>query len=361
MICNRFGLKIEKRLQGNPWVSLMIPLLSVILALLVEGIFLFCAGYDPWEVYGVLFKGAFGTRFGISESIVTAIPLILTGLGVSIAFRMVLWNIGAEGQLYMGAFAASWVALSYPNAPGYLLQPAMFLAGFLGGALWGLLPAIPRALRGVNETLTTLMLNYVAIFFVAYFVYGPWRDPKSFNFPITAEFSNAAILPNLGNTRIHAGLLIALAAAVFVYFLMKHTVWGYEIRVAGESRQAANYAGINVVRNILLVMLLSGGLSGLAGYCEVSGIFHRLQHTISPGYGYTAIIVAWLGKLNPWAIIAVAFLFGGLLAGGYTMQAAGLPAAAVTMLQGVILFFVLAGEILTRYRICIYRKDGMEG
>lgn len=360
MICDRFGIKIEKQLHTTLWVSLSVPFLSVFLALLLEGIFLFFAGYDPLEVYGVLFKGAFGTKFGLSETLVTAIPLILTGLGVSVAFRMVLWNIGGEGQLYMGAFAASWVALSYPDAPTYILQPAMFMAGFLAGAFWGLLPAIPRALRGVNETLTTLMLNYVAIFWVGYLVYGPWRGPQSFNFPITEEFSKAAVLPHLGNTRIHAGILIALAAVVIVYFLMKHTVWGYEIRVAGESKQAANYAGISVVRNILLVMMISGGLCGLAGYCEVSGIFRRLQHTISPGYGYTAIIVAWLAKLNPWAIVAVAFLFGGFLAGGYSLQATGLPSATVTMLQGVILFFVLAGEILTHYRFRFYRKGGLK-
>jgi ABC-type uncharacterized transport system permease subunit len=354
----RFGIKIEKQLHTTPLVSFSIPLLAILLARLVEGVFLFISGYNPFGVYGVLFKGAFGTWYGLSESIVTAIPLILTGLGVSIAFRMVLWNIGGEGQLYMGAFAASWVALSYPDAPAYILQPAMFMAGFTGGALWGLIPAIPRALKGVNETLTTLMLNYVAIFWVGYLVYGPWRDPQSYNFPITPDFSQNAILPHLGNTRIHAGILIALGLVVIVYFVIQHTVWGYEIRVAGESRRAADYAGINVVRNILLVMLISGGLCGLAGYCEVAGIFRKLQHTISPGYGYTAIIIAWLAKLNPWAIVVVAFLFGGLISGGYTMQAAGLPSTTVTMLQGVILFFVLGGEILTRYRIRFIRKDG---
>lgn len=354
----RFGIKIEKQLHTTPLISFSIPLLAILLALLIEGVFLFISGYNPFGVYGVLFKGAFGTWYGLSESIVTAIPLILTGLGVSIAFRMVLWNIGGEGQLYMGAFAASWVALSYPDAPAYILQPAMFMAGFIGGALWGLLPAIPRALKGVNETLTTLMLNYVAIFWVGYLVYGPWRDPQSYNFPITPDFSQSAILPHLGNTRIHAGILIALGLVVVVYFVMQHTVWGYEIRVAGESRRAADYAGINVVRNILLVMMISGGLCGLAGYCEVAGIFRKLQHTISPGYGYTAIIIAWLAKLNPWAIVVVAFLFGGLISGGYTMQAAGLPSTTVTMLQGVILFFVLGGEILTRYRIRFIRKDG---
>ncbi|HHW41521.1 MAG TPA: ABC transporter permease [Syntrophomonadaceae bacterium] len=355
-LANRFGLRVEKQIHVSPWISLFIPFISIVLALLVGAVFLSLTGNDPWKVYGVMFKGAFGSVFGLSECVVNAIPLLMTGLAVALAFRMLLWNIGAEGQFYMGAFAASWVALSFPHAPAYLVMPGMFLAGFAGGALWGLLPAIPRALLGVNETLTTLMLNYVAILWVDSLVYGHWRDPQGYNFPLTAQFSDAATLPSLGNTRIHAGVFLALAAAVVVHIILKHTVWGYEIRIIGESQKAAKYAGINVVKNILLVMMLSGGLSGLAGYCEVAGITHRLQESISPGYGYTAIIVAWLGKLNPWAIMVVSFLFGGFLVGGYTMQSAGLPAATVSILQGSILFFVLAGEILTRYRICLVER-----
>ncbi len=353
----RFSLTLEKQMSVPPWVSLLVPLASIALALLVGAAFLGLTGNNPWQIYGVMFQGAFGTAYGLSETVVNAIPLLLTGLGVALAFRMLLWNIGAEGQFFMGAFGAGWVALSFPHAPAYLVLPGMLLAGFAGGALWGLLPAIPRALLGVNETLTTLMLNYVAILWVDYLIYGPWRDPHGFNFPLTAQFSQAATLPSLFGTRMHAGLFIALAAAVAVYIIMKHTTWGYEIRVIGESHQAARYAGINVAKNILLVMLISGGLSGLAGFCQVSAITHRLQESISPGYGYTAIIVAWLGKLNPWAIIVVSLLFGGFLVGVYMMESAGLPAATVSILEGAILFFVLAGEMLTRYRIRLERRN----
>jgi len=350
-----FRVTLEKRGTTPYLIHFLVPVSSVVAALLVGAIFLKATGHSPLEIYAMMFDGAFGSMYGISETIVKAIPLMLTGLGVSIAFRMLLWNIGAEGQLYMGAFAASWVALFAPDMPGYIMLPLMFIAGFLGGALWGLLPAIPRAFLGVNETITTLMLNYVAILWVDYLVYGPWKDPKGFNFPLTAPFRDSASLPTFGNSRVHLGLLFALAAVVIVYVLLKHTRWGYEIRIIGESQNAARYAGMNIGKNILLVMLLSGGLAGLAGMAEVSGITHRLQHGISSGYGYTAIIIAWLSKLNPWAIIIVSFLFGGLLVGGFSIQTSGLPSATVFMLQGLILFFVLGGEILTRYRIKLQR------
>ncbi len=347
---NAIALRFEKRLRPSPLLPYLVPLFSVILALLLGAAFIESTGYDAWKIYGVLFTGAFGSAYGLSETLVKAIPLMLCGLGVAVAFRMLLWNIGAEGQLYMGAFAASWLALSFPQASGYLLLPGMFLAGFLAGALWGLLAAILRALLGVNEVITTLMMNYIAILWVDYLVYGPWKDPQGFNFPLSAPFAEAARLPTLGTTRIHLGLIFGLLAALALYLILRRTRWGYEIRVIGESPVAGKYAGMDIFRNILLVMFLSGGLAGLAGMSEVAGITHRLQHGISPGYGYSAIIIAWLAKLNPWAVVAVSILFGGLLVGGYSIQSSGLPAAVVYMLQGAILFFVLGGEILTRYR-----------
>lgn len=345
------AVRLEKKLAPSPLAPVLIPLLSVLLALVTGGVFLLLTGSSPLEVYRGMLAGAFGSVYGLSETVVKAIPLILAGLGVSLAFRMQLWNIGAEGQLYMGAFAAGWVALTFPNAPKLVLLPAMFGAGFLAGGLWGLLPAIPRAFMKVNETITTLMLNYVAILWVNYLVYGPWKDPNGYNFPLSAPFTDAAILPALGNSRVHFGLVIGLVAALVVYIAVRRTKWGFEVRVIGESPKAARYAGMNIVKNILLVMFLSGGLAGLAGMAEVSGVIQRVTPEISSGYGYTAIIIAWLSKLNPWAIILVSFLFGGLQVGGYTIQSAEVPAAIVYMLQGSILFFVLGGEILNRYAI----------
>ncbi|WP_425058890.1 ABC transporter permease [Sporomusa carbonis] len=351
-------IQFEKRSGAARSVLFFAPLLSVVVGLCFAGIFIGVTGKNPLAIYILMFEGAFGSAYGLSETVVKAIPLMLTSLAVSLAFRMQLWNIGAEGQLYMGAFGATWLALNFPDWPNYVLLPAMLALGFIMGGLWGLLPAIPRAYFKVNETITTLLLNYVAILWVDYLVYGPWKDPNGFNFPITAPFSDSAVLPSLGPTRIHAGLFLAILAAGVLYVVLKHTKWGFEIRVSGESAVAANYAGMNYIKNILLVMFISGGLAGIAGMTEVSGITQRLQHGISPGYGYSAIIIAWLARLNPWAIVIVSFVFGGLLVGGYSIQTSGLPAATVAMLQGAILFFVVGGEIFVEHRLKISGKRG---
>jgi len=337
--------------------QLLYRIMAVLLALGLGAVFLAVMGFSPVVIYRKMFGGAFGSRYGITETVVKTIPLMLASLGVSVAFRMKLWNIGAEGQIYMGSFAASWVALTFPQLPSHIMLPAMFIAGIAGGALWGLIPAIPRAYFGTNETLTTLMLNYVAILWVDYLVFGPWKDPAGFNFPLTPKFSPSASLPVFGNSRVHIGILFGLTAAFLLYVMLKYTKWGYEIRVIGESREAAEYAGMKVVRNIMLVMVLSGGLAGLAGMAEVAGITHRLQSGISPGYGYSAIIIAWLSRLNPWMIIVASFLFAGLIVGGYSVQTIGMSASIATMLQGMILFFVLGSEFFTYYRLKLVKRE----
>jgi len=350
-------IKLQKRICPSPLMLILVPLGSVLLALLVGGVFLALTGNNPLKVYAVLISSAFATKYGLTESVVKAIPFMLCGLGVSLAFRMQLWNIGAEGQLYMGAFAATWVAITFPGLPAWIMLPLMGILGFCAGALWGLFPAIPRAFFKVNETITTLLMNYIAILWVDFLVYGPWKDPHGINFPSTAPFPPAAILPTLGKSRIHMGLFFALAAAVLIYLLLYRTRWGFEVRVIGESPKAARYAGMNIAKNICLVMFLSGGLAGLAGMSEVSGIAGRLQHGLSPGYGYTAIIVAWLARLHPATLALVSFLLGGLLVGGYAIQLVGLPASIVNILQGLILFFVLGGQILNNYEISLGSKS----
>ncbi|MDA8233359.1 MAG: ABC transporter permease [Clostridia bacterium] len=334
-----------------PMAGMVIPVISIALALLAGGVFLALSGKNPLEIYFTLFQSAFGSSYGFSETVVKAIPLALCALGVSLAFRVQLWNIGAEGQFYMGAMAATWVALTYPEGSRWVVLPAMFLAAAMAGGLWGLLPAIPRAFWKVNETITTLMLNYIAIFWVDFLIYGPWKDPNGYNFPLTAPFELGATLPSFGTSRVHYGLILALIAALLVYIILKYTVWGYQLKVVGESQRAAKYAGMSIVKTILLVMLISGALAGIAGMTEVAGITQRLQQGLSPGYGYSAIIIAWLARLNPWAILLVSFLFGGLLSGGFSLQSMGLPAASVYMLQGLILFFILGGEIFNSYRL----------
>lgn len=360
------ALTLERRMEPSRTANILVPVLSIVLALAAGGVLLLLAGVNPIETYKAMVQGAFGSPYAISETLVRATPLMLTGLAVSIAFRMLFWNIGAEGQLAMGAFAASGVALFLPRAmpdiSPWVLLPLMMLAGFIGGALWGLIPAALKAFLSVNEIITSLMLNYVAILWIQYLYYGPWKDPLGFGFPGTAPFVEAAWLPRLKdlawlpqvfNTgRLHTGLGLAIVAAILVWLLLDRTRWGYEIKIIGENPRAARYAGISIVRNILLVMIISGGLAGLAGFVQVAGISHRLQQGIVVGDGYTAIIIAWLAQLNPFGVLIVAVLMAGLFVGGDQIQITmGLPAAVALVLQGLILFFVLGANFFTQYHL----------
>jgi len=353
----------ERRLEPSRLISILVPILSFVLALVVGGLLLLAAGANPLETYKAMLEGAFGTTYARSETIVRAIPLMLTGLSVSIAFRMKFWNIGAEGQLAMGAIATAWIPLFLlpdSNLPIWVLLLMMGIAAFVGGALWGLIPAALKAYLRVNEIITTLMLNYVAILLLDFLYTGPWKDKEGYGFPGTASFKGIAALPRLpkewGFGRVHVGLIVAIVAAVLVWLVLTRTKWGYEIRVIGENPEAARYAGISLVRNILLVMILSGGLAGLAGYGQVAGIAYRLQKGITVGDGFTAIIIAWLAKLHPFGVLLVAVLMAGLSTGGDQItMTMGLPAAMSGVLQGAILFFVLGGDIFVRYRLRIVR------
>ncbi len=349
----RMPLRLERTLEPSLTVRVMVPVLSIVLALLTGAVLLLLSGEDPIAVYRAMARGAFGDRYGVAETLVKTIPLLLTGLGVAVAFRMQLWNIGAEGQLYLGAIAATGTALFlFPDWPAVPLIGAMVLAGLIGGAAWGLIPGVLRALTGASETIVSLMLNYVAILFSEYLVHGPWKNPQGFGFPGTKQFPEAAWLPRYGTYRVHLGLVFGLVAAAVLWLILRRTRWGYELAVTGENPRAARYAGMRTRRNIVLVMALSGALSGLAGMSEVAGVGHQLQRSLSPGYGYTAIIVAWLGRLHPAGIVLVSFLLAALLVGGDQLQMAmGLPAAVAPMLQGTILFFLLGGEVLTRWRL----------
>lgn len=354
---------LERRLTRSRLMEWGVPVVSVVLALGFSGVLLAIFGANPLETYAAMAKGAFGERYAISETLVKAIPLILTGLAVSIAFRMLFWNIGAEGQLAWGAVAATWVALFLPERlgglPGWSFLPLMFLAAFAAGAIWGVIPGLLKAYLNVNEIITTLMLNYVALLWMQFLYTGPWKDPEGFGFPGTAQFPKEAWLQRLPIDlgRVHYGLLIGLVAAVILWFVLGRTKWGLEIKVIGENPLAARYAGMDIARNIVLVMIISGGLAGLAGFSQVAGVAHRLQNGIAVGDGFTAIIVAWLAKLNPWGVLLVSLLMGGLSTGGDQLQITmGLPAAVAGVLQGSILFFVLGGDVFTKYRLRIIRS-----
>jgi simple sugar transport system permease protein len=351
-------LVIEKREHVSRRARVLVPVISFVFSLLFGALLLRLSGVNPLRTYAAMARGAFGGRYAVSETLVKAIPLMLTGLGVSIAFRMLFWNIGAEGQLAMGGLAATGVALFWAERlPGWSLIPLAVLAGMAAGALWGAIPAALRAFLGVNETITTLMLNYIAILWISHLYHGPWRDPDGYGFPGTAQFSQAAWLPRLFD-RVHLGLILALLAAAILWFVLNHTRWGFEIRVIGRNPDAARYAGIDIARNILLVMLLSGALCGLAGACEVLGVMHRLQQGLTVGYGYTAIIVAWMSQLNPWGVLLVAFLLAALLVGGDQIQLAmRLPSAVALVLQGALLFPMLGGALFAEYKLRLVRTE----
>ncbi|MGE5380950.1 MAG: ABC transporter permease [Methylocystaceae bacterium] len=350
----RLSLQLKNETSKNStWLT---PLLAVIMAFALGAVFLLAYGYDPISVYTSMLQGAFGSFYGFSETLVKAIPIAICSLAVAIAFRMQLWNIGAEGQLYMGAFAASWVALNMHDLPAAIIIILMFLVAAAAGGVWGAIPGSLKAYLGANETITTLMLNYVAILWVDFLVYGPWKDPKGYNFPLTPVFPKDAWLPILFGNRVHIGLILVLVLAMVLYLLIEKTAWGYRIRVIGHSQLAARYGGMNVKRTIIMAMFISGAIAGVAGMVEASGITHRLQHTMSPGYGYTAIIIAWLSGLNALAILPVSFLFGALLVGGYSVQSSGIPFAIVSMLQGALLFFLVGGEVFSRYRIRLIKR-----
>lgn len=330
-----------------------VSITSVVLGLGATTPIFLLAGVDPLAAYQQVFS-VFTTAQGITESVTRSIPLLLTAVGLCLPFRMGFWNIGAEGQLFMGAFATTLMVLMFPSSPSIVIMPLMILLAFLSGGLWGVIPAFLKAKLEVNEVLTTLMMNFIAILWVDFLVYGPWRDPQGYGFPLTAMFPLDARLPMIPGTKIHSGLLIAIGSAVLVYFLLSFTRLGYEIKVTGESRGAAKYAGISYLTLMLVVMFLSGGFSGIAGMALVSGIVWRLRHGISPGYGYSAIIIAWLARLNPIGALVVGILFGGLLVSGDALQISlGLAFSTVLVFQGLILLFVVGADVLTHYRITI--------
>lgn len=349
-------LRYVKRSEISQSRSLMIRIGAILLALIVTGIFILAMSLNPIDVYISLIKGAFGSSNKIKETIIKAIPLCLSALGIALAFKMQFWNIGGEGQIIMGAFCAAFIALKLPGLPQPVMLILMAIAGILGGGLWALIPAFFKAKWKTNETIVTLMMNYIALKWVTYLQYGPWRDPSALGFPKIADFGDNAILPNLFG--VHIGWVITLIMVVVMYVLMKHSKLGYEVAVLGESERTAKYSGINVRKTIIIAVIIGGGLSGLAGMIQASAVSNTLSVEVSGGLGFTAIIVAWLSSLSAPIILIVSVLFAGLIEGGnYIQSAFGIPSAAAQILQGLILFFVLGSEFFVRYRL-VFKKAG---
>lgn len=328
---------------------------SILLALAASSIFILILKLNPIDVYVKMVQGAFGTAYRCKETIIKTIPLVITSLGIAIAFRMQFWNIGGEGQIAMGAFAATYFALYMKDMSKPLLLLVMMLSAMIMGGLWALIPAFFKAQWGTNETIVTLMMNYIGLKWVTFLQYGPWKDPKSLGFPKVATFSDNAILPNLFG--VHIGWVIALVLVAVVYIFLNHTKKGYEIAVIGESINTARYAGINIKKTILIAIMMSGGLCGLVGMIQASAVNNTLSVQITGGVGYTAIITAYLASLSAPVILIVSFLFAALLEGGsYIQTVFGIPQAAAEVLQGIILFFVLGSEFFVRYKFAVTRK-----
>ncbi|MEX2541870.1 MAG: ABC transporter permease [Trueperaceae bacterium] len=348
------GLRFQRNPDPSPWLVLGVSIGAVAGALLVTGLLFALHGVDPLAAYATIFRKTMLDGRGFSEVVRKSIPLLLAGVGLVLAFRARFWNIGAEGQILAGAVAASGVALFVP-VPAVLAVPAMFLAGFLGGAAWGFLPAILKVRLGVNEIITTLMLNYVALYIVRWLINGPWRGQSVTGFSYSDRFPAHAWLPTLGSTRLHwPTLLIGLLLAVLIAFVLFRTRLGFEIRMMGESPEAARYAGVNFLWTTVALVCVSAGAAGLAGVGEVAGIHHRLvePNSISLGYGYTAIIVALLARGNPLAAIATALFLGTVFAAGDIMKVSlRLPSQMPSVINGLVLLFLVCSEPLLRYRL----------
>ncbi|MCP3944761.1 MAG: ABC transporter permease [Desulfobacteraceae bacterium] len=344
------------RYNITPLRSMMTNVLSLAAGLLVISIIFLIAGVNPLYAISQIFYGSFGSIYGLKETLTKAIPLILIGTGLTLAFRAKFWNIGAEGQLLMGAIFSTWTGLTFGNSlPPYLIVPLMFLAGFIGGALWGIIPAILKIKYSINEVISTLMLNYICAEFLTMLIVGPWKGSTRFGFPGTDNLPQAAILGVIPGSRIHySTLILALVCAIILWVVIYKTRFGYEARIIGENPEAARYAGINFFKTSLILMAISGGLAGFAGVGEIAGIHHYLGYpaSVSSGYGFTAIIVAWLAKLNPLYAIISGIFFAGILVGGDAIQISlGLPAATVQIVNGTLLVCLIMGDYFLKNKI----------
>ena len=344
------GLRIIKRAEMANRRIAILRLFALLLALIAGGIFIACVGQNPFMIYKTIISGAFRSEMAVQATIKVMIPLLIASLGVTLAFKMKFWNIGAEGQIIFGATCASFFALYFSNLNHVVLVLLMAIAGIVGGGLWGLIPALFKVKFGTNETLFTLMLNYIALHIVSYFRDGPWRDPNAQGYSKIARFDNNAALDKVFG--IQCGWIVALLLVIIVYIYLKYTKHGYEISVVGESQDTARYAGMNVKKIILRTMFLSGAVCGLGGMIQATGSDITLTTSVAGGVGFTAIIIAWLAQLNPVSIMIVAFLFSVLEKGSSVVQSTyGLSVDCADTLQGIILFFVLGCEFFIRYRI----------
>ncbi|MDA0653330.1 MAG: ABC transporter permease [Proteobacteria bacterium] len=355
-------IRLEPRAEASRAMVYQSPLIAVALTLLAGMIMFRIMGVDPFQAVFAFFIEPISTLQGVAELLVKATPLILIGIGLSLGFQANVWNIGAEGQLTLGAIFAGGVALAFFEVDTPFLLPAMLIAGVIGGMAWAAIPAFLKTRYNTNEILTSLMLTYVGLLLLSYLIHGPLRDPDGFNFPESRLFHDSAVLPIiLEGTRLHIGFLLALFVALLAWILMVKHIIGFQIRVIGMAPAAASFAGFKQKRVVWLTLLISGGTAGLAGALEIAGPIGQVIPVISPGYGFTAIIVAFLGRLHPVGVVLSSILMALTYLGGDSAQITmNLPNAVTGVFQGMLLFFLLASDVLIRYRIRIgaARKRG---
>jgi ABC-type uncharacterized transport system permease subunit len=348
------NLKIEKKEDSNILMQLAAVVFALLGAFLVAGILIKLAGADPVEGFKNLILGGFGGKRQILETLLRSAPLLLAGLATVVAFKGEIWSIGQEGQLFAGAMLSYWLAAQFSDLPRVPLLIIVILGGFLGGAILGMISGVMKAYFQVNIIISTVLLNYIINNVILLLLYDKkfWMDEASF-YPRTATVPDLSRFPILfEGHRIHIGVIIAILAAILVYILFKKTPLGYDIKALGANIDAAKFRGINIKKILIITMIISGGLAGLAGAGEVFGVHHKLQMDISPGYGYTGIIVGMLAELNPLVTIITAIFFGGLINGSVKLVTAmGIPTALIYAIQAIILIFILAARVLTRYRI----------
>jgi ABC-type uncharacterized transport system permease subunit len=361
-------VRIERRLQQRWWLSVVVPVGSLVVAFAIMAVVLAASGHDPGHTYRKVFEAGFTGHGALSATLLSATPILFTGLAAAAAFRMQLFNIGAEGQLYMGAVGGSWIALQLGDrdagsTPLYVL--AMCLAAGVLGAVWALIPGVLRAFTRTNEIITSLMLNYVAAYLTTYLIFDSssyWRDVSTLQaraFPGGKPMPPDAEWPTFGSSIVvPLGFLIGLVVAAVVWVLYSRTRFGFEVSVMADSPRAARYAGMRTRRKILAVMALSGGIAGLGGASQIGDFTHTLDPTGLQGaaFGYTGIVVAALARYNPFAVCLVAVLIGGLQNAGFTLQGVDFPSGLVGVMQGIILFSALGGELLIRYRLRVGRR-----
>ncbi|QHQ35710.1 ABC transporter permease [Algicella marina] len=349
-------LTLEPRTAG-PLRQVLTPVLAIVATMIAGGILFMLLGKNPVEAIKIIFVDPLFDAYSRSELLVKAAPLALIATGLSFGYRANVWNIGAEGQFILGAICGGAVGLAFYGIDGWFVLPLMAVAGMLGGFAWAMIPAFLRTRFNANEILVSLMLVYVATLLLSALVSGPLRDPDGFNFPESRQFHDSATLPILlQGTRVHIGIVIALLVSLVGWLVLQRHVFGFQIKLMGAAPRAAHFAGVSTNRMVYLCLGISGALAGLAGMFEAAGPVGQLVPSLPAGYGFTAIIVAFLGRLHPAGIILASLVLALTIIGGETAQyLLQVPKAAISVFQGMLLFFLLAFEIFTRFRL---RRSG---